>query len=166
VVDTSRSTGSDEEEVVRYVNPDEWASTQADCLKDEGWIVEITPDGSGLKFPDVAPEQAGDMEAAADRCLARYPVDPRFYQPLDDDQLELVYDWYVNTEMPCLTDLGYSGFEPPSLETFKETWTTQSHWDPVPDVIDQIDANGPDVLSYVYRDCPRYPPMEELFPED
>lgn len=45
--------------------------------------MQVTPDG-GIQFPDVTPEQSVEMEAANDLCAQKYPVDPRYRQPLTE----------------------------------------------------------------------------------
>ena len=157
--DTEATTA---EEFVRYIHPEEWAVVISACLEAAGWAVEITPDG-GIQFPQVTPQQSTEMEAAADLCRRMYPVDPRFRQPLTTAQLEYLYDWYVKEGIPCLEAQGYSGFDPPSLDSFIESYGTEDTWSPYRDIsteLQQLPAGGWYALN---EDCPQNPPVNDLF---
>lgn len=165
VIPTSTSptaTPTTNVELVRYIHPDEWALTRQECLEEEGWIVEISIDG-GIKFPDVTPEQSVEMEAANDRCGERYPIDPKYRQPLSEEQLAFLYDWYIEVNIPCMEAEGYIGFDPPSLDRFIETGGTVEQWTPIDDITDQIETRGGDTLPALYAVCPPGPPVDELY---
>jgi hypothetical protein len=146
----------------RYIHPDEWAVVRQACLRDEGWVVEITVDG-GIRFPEVTPEQSVEMEAANDRCGERYPIDPKYREPLTEEQLAFLHTWYLEENIPCMEAEGYTGFEPPSLERFIETWGTVDHWVPVDDITGQLQSAGADALPALYAQCPPGPPVDDLY---
>lgn len=149
-------------EFVRFIHPDEWAAVRAECLGEEGWIVEITIDG-GIRFPDVTPEQSVEMEAADERCGERFPVDPKYRQPLSQQQLEFLYMWYIEVNIPCLQAEGYTDFDAPSLDTFLEGFATGNVWTPIDDIFDDIRLQGPNALAALYEACPAGPPVDELY---
>lgn len=120
--------------------------------------MEITIDG-GIEFPEVTPEQSVEMEAANDRCGERYPIDPRYRQSLTEEQLKFLYNWYLEENIPCMEAEGYTGFEPPSLERFIETWGTVEQWVPVDDISGQLQGR----LPALYSQCPPGPPVDDLF---
>lgn len=142
---------------IRFIHPDEWTAIRVSCLAEEGWTVTTSPDG-GVLFPDVSEEQAVEMENANDLCGERYPVDPRYHQPLTREQLTILYDWHVNTTIPCMEAEGFTGFDPPSLETFIETYE-QEAWSPYTDVFAEIEQRPTGTA------CPELPPIDVLFGE-
>lgn len=150
-------------EFVRYIHPDEWAAVRAECLEEEGWLVEITVDGSGIRFPEVTPEQSIEMAAADERCGDRYPVDPKYRQPLSTSQLQFLYNWYNEVSIPCLEGEGYSGFDPQSLDAFIEGYSRGNAWTPVDDIFEQLRTEGPNALARLYQKCPAGPPVDDLY---
>src|SRR5690606_19973409 len=115
-------------EFVRYLDRDEWAEVHAQCLRDQGFHTEVTPDG-GLRFNAPADQQRALHEAQY-RCDVQYPIHPRFRQPLTTEQIALLYGYYVDTLRPCLEAEGYEIEQPPSLETFTATLYEDSSWHP------------------------------------
>lgn len=144
------------ENFVRFIHPNEWTDIRVSCMAEEGWTVTTSPDG-GVFFPKVTEEQAAEMEKASDLCGERYPVDPKYLQPFTREQLTILYDWHVNTTIPCMEAEGFTGFDPPSLESFIETYE-QEAWSPYSDVFGQIEQRGGTA-------CPELPPIEVLFGE-
>lgn len=152
-------SGSSSEELVRYIHPDEFPVVIGTCIEDEGWPVEISRDG-GIYFLPVAPELEEDKQAAYQRCLERYPVDPVYLQPLTDEQLEFLYQWYLTESIPCLEAQGYRGFDPPSLGTFLESEDID-RWRPY-----EVVLSGPETSMGEWyalnEECPQNPPVDEL----
>lgn len=104
------------------------------------------------------PGQADAVALAEYVCIAQYPLQPQFYQPLDDARMRQSYDWHVTTTIPCLQNLGYTTPEPPSLEVYIETYrATGEQW---------IAQNVGDLPFETFDQCPPVPSAAELFPRD
>lgn len=147
------------ENFIRFIHPDEWTALMVSCLAEEGWTVTTSPDG-GVLFPEVTEEQAVEMENANDLCWERYPVDPKYRQPLTREQLTILYNWHVNTTIPCMEAEGFTGFDPPSLESFIENYE-QEAWSPYTDV----NVSGQIAQRPAGSACPQLPPIDVLFGE-
>jgi hypothetical protein len=146
---------------VRYLDPGEWAEVRAQCLLDQGFHADATPDG-GLIFRDYPEEQQKPLHEATYRCDVMYPVHPVYEQQLDDGQLTLLYDYYLDALRPCLEAEGFDIAEPPSLETFIDSYYRDGSWNPYSSV-----PSLP--LEEWYRlqeECPQTPPLAELYGED
>jgi hypothetical protein len=144
-------------EFVRYLHPDEWATVRSRCLDEQGFRAEVTPDG-GLRF-DYPPEQQEALHKADYRCEVMYPIHPLFHQPLNADQLALLYDYYLDSVKPCLEGEGYEIAEPPTLETFIADYNRDDAWSPYRSV-PVVPMNE----WYELQDrCPQDPPLEMLY---
>lgn len=129
------------------------------CMIDAGWPVTTTPDG-GIEFPDRPEDQNPVLEADWELCREKFPVDPKYRQPLTVDQLTFLYNWFVNESIPCLEGEGYTDFDPPSLDVFIDTYDTEG-WSPYRDLnTDQLPMGGWYSLT---ETCPQNPPVDELF---
>lgn len=137
------------------IHPDEWTVVMSKCISDEGWPVEMSPDG-GITFLPVPADQEAEKQAAQERCSQWYPVDPRYRQPLTYEQLEILYRWHVDVAIPCLEDRGFTGFNPPTLERYIETYLTQHHWAPYGDIDSQLTQRH-DEWYQVNEECPADP---------
>lgn len=142
--------------VIRETRPEEMGELVAECVREQGFDAKAFPDGSWETVG--APGQDDAVALAEYRCIAQYPLQPVFYQPLDDDHLRQSYDWHVETTIPCLQDLGYTTPEPPTVEVYIETYRAQG---------DQWMAQHAGGLPFeAWDQCPPTPPPEELFPSD
>lgn len=160
----SSLVGSVDVEPIRLIHPDEWTVVMSKCISDEGWPVEVSPDG-GIMFLPVPADQGAEKQAAQERCSQWYPVDPRYRQPLTDEQLEILYRWRVDVAIPCLEDRGFTGFSPPTLERYIETYLTQDHWAPYGDIDSQLTQRH-DEWYQVNEECPQTPGVAALFGEE
>lgn len=102
--------------VVRVVEPLEQPALVSECLAEEGFLEG--PSG-GQTIPE---DQRGAFGLAQYTCMARYPYDPRVYEPLTDSQVEFIRAYLVESAYPCLASLGYDLPEVPSAETFLGQW--------------------------------------------
>jgi len=143
-------------EFVRYLDPDEWAEVHAQCLRDQGFHVEVTLDG-GLLF-NLPEDQQKALHEAAYRCDVQYPVHPRFRQRLSIEQIALLYEYYVDTLKPCLEAEGYEIEQPPSLETFAATLYEDSSWHPY----NSVPLIRREEQHRLQQKCPMIPPTEVL----
>lgn len=139
-----------EVELVRYVFPEEWGPTRVECLTEQG--IEATY-SAGQGVQTMIPDGQGESFAIAGYiCAAKYPMDPIANLPLNDSQYEYVY-WYFTTVLtPCLEGFGVQVENPPSLETFKETYYTEDFWSPYGSVGGDVD------WEELNSDCPQSGP--------
>ena len=140
--------------VVRKTRPEEMGELVAECVREQGFDATAFPDGS---WETVGAPGQGDAAALAEyRCIAQYPLQPQFYQPLDDDHLRQSYEWHMTTTIPCLHDLGYTTPEPPSVEVYIETYRAQgAQW-----MAQQVGS----LPQEAWDQCPPTPPAADLFP--
>lgn len=142
--------------IVRETRPEEMGELVADCVREQGFEARAFPDGSWETVG--APGQADAAALAEYVCIAQYPLQPQFYQPLDDARLHQSYDWHVNTTIPCLQSMGYTTPEPPTVEVYVETYRATG---------EQWMAQHVGGLPYESWDqCPPDPSADELFPLD
>lgn len=147
---------------VRFIHPDEWTLIRSTCLVEAGWPVDTTPDG-GIDFSGIPSGQQSGLEAAIELCDRRFPVDPRYRQPLTETQLTILYNWYVTESIPCLEGEGFTGINPPSLDVFLDTYETEEHWAPYLDISSQLQQLQPGRWYDLNEACPQNPPVDELF---
>lgn len=92
----------------------EFATEMQRCMAEAGFEVEIMEDG-GISSR-AAPEQIEVRDAAMTRC-----ADDRGFSgtpsPLTDEQLEALYDRYLDLNR-CMVDAGYPTEDPPSRQAF------------------------------------------------
>lgn len=141
-------------EVVRETRPEEAGELIAACVQEQGFDAQAFPDGSWETVG--APGQAEAVALAEYRCIAAYPLQPVFYQPLDDELLRQSYDWHVTTTIPCLQQLGHATPQPPTLEVYIETYRARGEqW------IAQHEGGLP---FETWEQCPPVPPWDVLVP--
>lgn len=141
---------------VRFVDPIEWPTVQAECMHAAGFPdTAVSPDG-GLSPGALAPGQEDAYLLARYVCVAQHPIDPKYSVPLTEQQIQAVYRYYVDDLIPCLEREGYTVPAPPSVEVFIETFGT-SQWMPYAKVFG-TDPSIP--ISEYYRvsaACPQWP---------
>lgn len=141
-------------EFVRYVELGEIAEVRVRCLRDLGFDAEVTRDG-GVAYPSVPTDQLTAMYEAIYRCEVMFPLHPRFNLGFSEQQLELLYGYFVRVSTPCLRREGYHVDDPPSLETFIATYLRGGR--PVPDDFwlpyDQVVVSGEEWYR-IYEVCP------------
>jgi hypothetical protein len=154
--DADGSTESHQE----YVHPDDWEQAHAQCMRDQGFAARVHEDG-GVTYEDVPEAQGDALLAADDLCLELVQVEPRYSDSMDESQLRWLYAWYIEESIPCLQAAGYSGFEPPSEDTFVATYYTDESWAPY---VDLLDAGGDpgNVLREAEASCPQSPDADAL----
>lgn len=144
-------------ELVRWIKPEEYALTLIGCLREEGFPADFTSDGTGVDTSSVPAEQASALELASYTCSARYSVDPRYSTPFNDEQLGILYDYLVESYVPCVEELGYDISDPPTREVFAATAAAEG-WFPQAEI---ASMNGD--LSEAERECPTYPSYDVLY---
>lgn len=156
VAESRRIDDPPEVEVVRETRPEEIGELVAKCMQEQGFDAKAFPDGSWET--SAGPGQGEAVAMAEYVCIAQYPLQPKFYQPYDDDKLRQSYDWHVNTTIPCLQDLGYTTPEPPSVEVYIETYRARGEqW---------MAQTAGDLPFETFDRCPPEPSAAELFPPD
>lgn len=146
---------------VRYVGPDEFATTHAECLRQQGFDATETADG-GISHGAVPPEQAQALHEALHRCNIMYPVHPRYRERLTDEQRSRLYDYFVNELVPCLQAEGRRIGPVPSRETFIATFYTDESWHPY----HSVGASNQREWARLNERCPQRPPIEELYGDE
>lgn len=142
--------------VVRETRPEEMGESVAECVREQGFEARAFPDGS---WETVGAPGQGDAVALAEYvCIAQHPLQPQFYQPLDDARLRQSYHWHVDTTIPCLQDLGYATPEPPTVEVYTATYrATGEQW---------MAQHVGGLPSESWDQCPPVPSAADLFPAD
>jgi hypothetical protein len=112
---------------------DEYIPLLAACLREHGWPAEIRADG-GLSVDSLADDQRQAFMAARGECEAEIGSLPPA-PPLDEEQIRQRYEFLLGARQ-CLIDLGYPISDPPTVETFIETYAT-GPWSPFNDLADQ-----------------------------
>jgi hypothetical protein len=149
-------------EFVRFLELGEFPSVYAECLREQGFDAELSPDGGGLIQDSVPPDQHSAHLRAFYRCQVRYPVHPRFSLPLTDGQVRVLYDYFVESLVGCLEDEGYEVSPAPSFETFLAEWRSPHHaWEPY----DSVQIFDQRRSLEVYERCPQRPPVVDLYGE-
>jgi hypothetical protein len=149
-------------DLVRFIRPEEYGRVHAACIQEQGFSATETFDG-GVEFGEIPPEQARAQAEAVYRCDVQFPVHPAYLQPWSDSQIRTLYDYYVEELTPCLTAAGYPVDPPPTWETFRDTYDTDSQWVPYRAVT--VTDYGPEEWQEINEQCPQGPPLEHLFPD-
>lgn len=150
-------------DLVRWTDMTNYAPTMVDCLADRGFTATAVG-GSGLDFPDVPRSQDTAYATALYTCTAEFTIHPYLNLPPSQAALEKMYDWYVNTSMPCLQAQGIDVPSPPTRETWVDaSLTGRPPWLPW-EAVPQLDQGGtPSQLARLEAACPQdVPPSEVL----
>jgi hypothetical protein len=164
---------------VRFLNPDEYATVNVDCLAAQGFTATVTFDG-GIDFGDYPGEQTPALLEATFRCAVQYPVHPKYSQPHTEEQIRVMYEYYKDELVPCLNREGYSvpPTDVPTWETFLASYSSKDGgWVPYSVVTEREkqlrEANGgvvppewPAEWERINKACRQGPSVDRLFPED
>ncbi|MGO0576516.1 hypothetical protein [Ornithinimicrobium panacihumi] len=104
-------------DTVDTISPDDWAKVQSTCLQEQGFPVKAMLDG-GLFFGDVHPDQGQALHVAMYVCEVRFPIDAKYLTPLDDEEIERIFQYQTGPLTECLEARGHRVPEPPSFERF------------------------------------------------
>lgn len=137
---------------IRFVEPGEWASALAECLRSEGFEATVHQDG-GIRLGPIPREQNEAQALAYFSCAVSYPVDPRYSVPLNESQLAYLYRYYVQRLVPCLEAEGYAISNPPTWQRFLETYGATSPWSPYSDVLENVEQRW----IVINELCPQHP---------
>lgn len=153
---------------VRYIQPEEVAIVHGEYLRQCGYEVKASGDGRSYTVDDreFDSEQAAAYYADVYRCNAMFPVHPVYSRHLDENQLRVVYNYYVSQLVPCLQQRGFDVGPIPSWQEFAET-SYPKRWTPYHAVVREVLASrlSPDAYEELKGDCDPNPPSAEVFPQ-
>jgi len=89
------------------------------CMRDQGWPIEAVG-ATGMSWTAVPPQQNEAAQIAFAGCVAGLNL-PEYGAP-SGVEIESIYRFWVDTLTPCLESEGYDIPDPPSVETFVETY--------------------------------------------
>ncbi|PWB96435.1 hypothetical protein DF220_00185 [Salinibacterium hongtaonis] len=142
-------------ELIRYVQPNESASAQADCLIAAGFVnTTVTPDG-GVVTDFGSAAQAEPFAIAGYTCRVQYPLDPKYTAPLTNAEVMFIYDYFVEELTPCLESEGFSVTAAQSRGKFAETYESGTAWHPYEGVIESTTTN--EQWWSINARCPQMP---------
>lgn len=157
MVSQAQARGIDElpdVQVVREITPEELAEVQANCMAEEGF----PPDQDGMF--NAPPGQGDALFLALYRCTAMYPIAEEYTQPLSQEQIRIIYDYYVSDLVPCLRGEGLTVPDPPTWETFIATAGTEREYHPYSTL---LGAMSSEALSALQDTCPERPSLDALY---
>jgi hypothetical protein len=141
-------------EVIRVAQMDERPQLLATCMNEAGFPdVTVSADG-GVMSGEVSAEQSEAYDVAFYVCQTQYPLDPKYNEPLTDDQLSLLYEYYTGELSECLHGLGYTFSDPPSKQSFIDSYTT-APWGPWYESVQQVTSDAE--YDTLVRTCPQLP---------
>ncbi|WP_154071848.1 hypothetical protein [Glaciihabitans arcticus] len=147
-----------EVEAERLISPGEWPKTIAGCLVDAGFTDTKATTGGQVESASSGEE---DYDLAQYVCSATFPIDPKYFRPLDEEAIGIVYDYFVDTLVPCLTAQGQTVTPAPTREAFLAGWEGVPSWNPYGDL--PLEVIGQAELDRLISVCPEYPPDEVLY---
>lgn len=142
---------------VRYVHPDEQDRLRASCALKQGSHIDASRaiTTSGVRLP----------AEAEYRLQVMYPVHPSYRAPYTEKQIRVLYDYYVNTLVPCLRREGYDAGPLPSWEFFHANFTPVP-WSPYQRLSPVRTRMPIEQFEALQSRCPPQPPIHALFPHD
>lgn len=145
-------------EIVRVIDPSEWVRVEAECMAEQGW-----PKNADGSWPGIPMAQVDGFHRAAYICVGRYPIPSVYQQELSTAQLGRLYDYTVESLVPCLSRHDHEVSDIPSRETFVDSWS-QDPWYPYQQVADagltQVEWDE------LQQTCPQTMPLNELMETD
>lgn len=136
-----------------------WVRKMVDCLNDGGFKAEAfesSPGIMGFQQAGQAQQQASAWSNGIDSCqtkVGKPPELPRF----TDSQLSNLYDFYLR-QKDCLVGEGYTISDPPSRDTFVNTYYSSDPWGPYAD----IGRVSPTTMADLESKCPQQPTAEDV----
>ncbi|WP_168627206.1 hypothetical protein [Cryobacterium sp. BB307] len=149
--------------MVRLISVNEANTVWSDCMHEQGYNVFVTFDGGQAAPVDLPESQYEAYELANYICYARYPVDQSTIPVFGDEQINILYSYYVDHLVPCLEANGYPIEYVPSKATFRATFESDQ-WAPY-GAVDAARISDEDWQS-LNESCPQRPPDDILYPSD
>ncbi len=128
----------------------DYISAVAACLRDAGWNVKT--DGLGGLSADITAGQRPAFLAARETCRATLG-DPPAVVPASEAEIRARYAYFLDAR-DCLTALGYTIGEPPTIERFIESYTS-GPWSPFNDLAGQTTSQAE--WDRANQACPQVP---------
>ena len=138
---------------VKYVTLETQDAHVNACMSEQGF----EPDSEGMYGAPTG--QMTVLNTTLYVCAASYPLEDKYERPYSIEQKRIIYDYFVGSLVPCLTEHGFTPPEAPSFETFLATAGTAEEYLPFR-VLAAADAA---TFERVSAECPLMPPTEELF---
>lgn len=140
-------------QVIREIRPDERDDILRTCMTEAGF----PPAGDASNSWSVPPPQLKAFNIAMFTCDAAYPIGWKYRQPMNTDQLRMVYEYYGHELASCIRLQGFDSPQLPSFDQFITTAGTKDEYNPWA----LIPAVSTDV---VWSKCEALPPYEKLYP--
>lgn len=133
------------------------------CMAERGWpdyFVAESGFGYGYRAIQLATTDAEKLDWY--ECFAAYPVDSQ-YTLGSEAQFDVVYDYYQDSLIPCLTENGYPISDAPTREEFVTTWVGWT--DPLFPFVWNPYHEYPALTqpSTITELCPPAPPNQEFY---
>lgn len=148
---TVRSPGlaRPEVEFVRASTPLDFADSYIPCMHDSGFTAVTLMIDGGIASGEIDEESLDAFLLADYTCHVRYAINPSYFQPYTEQQLELIYDFYASDLIPCITSAGFAVDDMPSFEVFVERELGGNPWNPV-----QLAAGSDiDIYTAIHEAC-------------
>ncbi len=139
---------------VKYVTLETQDAHIKACMSEQGF----EPDSEGAYGAPTG--QMTVLNTALYVCSASYPLEDKYERPYSIEQKRIIYDYFVGSLVPCLTEHGFTPPEAPSFETFLATAGTAEEYNPFQVALATADA---ETVERVAAECPLLPPTSELF---
>jgi len=149
--------------LIRWTSWNDVGATVAQCLRDAGF--NAIGGGTTVRYPDgIGPAQTTAFNLAEYVCTAEYTVHPKYAEPMTADQFGVLYDYYVEFEVPCVATLGVTVSQTPTRETFIAQSLQQGTqtWDPWSEAQEHFAASDEGVISMSNK-CPPYPSAQYMW---
>ncbi|MEP6478088.1 MAG: hypothetical protein ABJB03_01750 [Rhodoglobus sp.] len=142
--------------LVRHVSLDERGAVIVDCLSEQGFPGGTAGPLGTYQIQDIPLEQDEAFMIATYVCDMKYPLDPKYEQPLTDSQLIALYAYLRDSLAPCLIALGFDIPPRPSEQTFVDTYRETGGWPIYEGVASAVSDEAE--WNAVNQQCPQVPP--------
>lgn len=109
---------------VRFALPNGWGNLMRRCMNDGGFDTVGFDREDG--FTNVG--ETGDSALAWYQCTQQLPEYDTVYVEFTDEQLDKLYDYYVEVLVPCAGAVGFAVTEVPSRAAFADGGEGQAGW--------------------------------------
>lgn len=133
----------------------------AECMQEDGWPVESGPGGYLRDTQQIPPDSQEDYDARFYYCEYRYFPEPAVFSNWQEDQLRVVYSYWVEYFAPCLEHHGHEVdlTDRPTVEQFIESYPSDLSWWPA----DSFQALPYEEQQQLANTCPPEPPPSILY---
>jgi hypothetical protein len=135
---------------VREVSLDDLPKERAACMTKQGFPTSVTADGGTYGFVPQGQDEAHQVAALV--CMIKFPLAAKYQAPLSDAQYKKLYNYQTSKLTDCLKAHGFDVPQPPSFQTFKDTYGNANTWSPYANV----NVSG-DKWTQINQQCPQIP---------